>query len=386
MRKAVTKSECARKARKGDSYLLEVEDDSTTGHVGYEVSLKDKDKAGYEPIIADIGVKKGVIITGKILDAVTKKSLPGIARAAPLSDNPFVNKYPSSKSLFHHAYTGVAADGTFRLVSLPGPVVVMGGPDSSRWQEGQFRYKPAAPDPKYPRYFIMAEGPLGKTPMGHFWGGDLFLLDDNYCRVLVLKPDVAVVTHDIIVEPATALLVRIQDADGRPLAGTRVTGIGPLDFYQPVQVNTDTCSAFHLKSGKPRLMVFFEPTKNLVGTLRLKGEEKEPATVKLGQPGKLKGRLLDEGGRPMARVVVDLLFPDRTAAEIHGEIYRATVVETDADGRFEFNSVIPDLKFSLWWTQGKRRFEPVTKIERLSVEAGAVLDFGDIKLKLRAEE
>ena len=70
---------------------------------------------------------------------------------------------------------------------------------------------------------------------------------------------------------------------------------------------------------------FFEPTKNLVGTLTLKGDEKEPVTAKLGQPGKVTGRLRDEDGKPLAKVVVDLYFGDLAASEIHKEIHRATL-------------------------------------------------------------
>lgn len=179
--------------------------------------------------------------------------------------------------------------------------------------------------------------------------------------------------------------VSIQDSDGRPLADTWVTGIGPLDFYQPVRVNTDSCFAFHLEPGKPRLMVFYELTKKLVGTLRLKGDEKEPVTVRLGQCGTIKGRLLDEDGKPLAKVVVDLYFLDRPASEIHKEIHRANLVETDADGRFQIENVIPGPKFSLWFKQGVRFFEPLVQLDDSSVQAGAALNVGEIKLKPKAE-
>ena len=68
-------------------------------------------------------------------------------------------------------------------------------------------------------------------------------------------------------------------------------------------------------------MVFYEPAKQLVGTLKLQGDEKEPVTVRLGPPGKLKGRFLDEDGKPLAKVLVDLDFRDQTAREMHDRIY-----------------------------------------------------------------
>ena len=207
-----------RGARKAKSYWLVVPDDTATGHVGSQIRVEDK--PGYEPIVADIGVKKGVIITGRVIDAATKKSLPGVAFAGVLSDNPFVKKYPELSG-FLWTSTRETGDGTFRLVTLPGPVVLMGGPDSSQLLEGQLKYKPAARDPKFPRYFISDEGPAYFMTV---FGPES--LQGNYCKVLVLQPDVAVVTHDITVEPATALPVKIQDAAGRPLAapGSRESG------------------------------------------------------------------------------------------------------------------------------------------------------------------
>ena len=58
-------------------------------------------------------------------------------------------------------------------------------------------------------------------------------------------------------------------------------------------------------------------------------------------------------------------------------------METDAEGKFLLDKVIPGPKFSLWFTHGQRRLEPVTKMEPRSVAAGAVLDFGESKLKPR---
>jgi hypothetical protein len=95
---------------------------------------------------------------------------------------------------------------------------------------------------------------------------------------------------------------------------------------------------------------------------------------------------LDAAGKPLAKVVVDLhFFLDRNAAQIHKEVHRANFVETDADGRFQFDNVIPGPKFMLWLAQGKRQLEEVIEIGPRSVAAGAVLDIGEVKLKPKTE-
>ena len=99
---------------------------------------------------------KGVVITGKMLDGTTGKPVPGHAMLGVLSDNPFVKAFPrfNNSAWMHHDNT--AADGTFRVVTIPGPVLLMGCPDPNRLpggENGRWLYKPPIPDPGYPQYF-----------------------------------------------------------------------------------------------------------------------------------------------------------------------------------------------------------------------------------------
>jgi RNA polymerase sigma factor (sigma-70 family) len=186
-----------RGAHKARSYALEVEDDLEAAYVG--AYARAADTAGYEPVTIDVKVKKGVIITGKVINAATKKALPGVASVAVLSDNPFVKDYPelTSRGLYPQA-TG--EDGTFRLMTIPGPVLLMGGPDYRRLPDGLAAngFLPAVPDPKYPQYFDKRFN--GRAYFGV--GGTVGFVQGNFCKVLELKPDAGVVTQDILVEPA----------------------------------------------------------------------------------------------------------------------------------------------------------------------------------------
>jgi hypothetical protein len=121
-----------------------------------------------------------------------------------------------------------------------------------------------------------------------------------------------------------------------------------------------------------------------VGTRMLKADEKEPAVVKLGPPGALKGRLLDTDGKPLAGVIVDLLYPDRAAQSTHEEIYDAKQIVTDANGAFTVDTVIPELRFELAFPVSKRReFEPAVRSAKapFQVKPGECRDVGAITLK-----
>src|SRR6202011_2684662 len=111
--------------------------------------------------------------------------------------------------------------------------------------------------------------------------------------------------------------------------------------------------AYHLESGVPRLMVFHDPAKKLFAILRLKGDEKKPVVVKLTPGGTVKGRLVGPDGKPVAGVAVVLYHHERAAYEIHGLVHRAKPIQTDANGKFVVNEVVPAAMFWLHYSRAK---------------------------------
>jgi hypothetical protein len=333
-------------------------------------------------VTADVGVKKGQVITGRVLDGSSRKPLPGFAMVGVLSDNPFLKDFPTfdSSASFRMAETG--KDGVFRIVTIPGPVLLMGGPDARKLPGGEvarLRYKPVVPDPKYPQYFD--DGP-GLTAY-HCPGNAFSPLQGNFCKVLEIKPGTEVVSQDIVVEPASALPVKMEDADGMRLTNVWVAGMSSEDWHGPIRV--DTCEVYNLQPGKARFVVFYEPMKKLVGSLSLKGDEKDPAIVKLGPAGVVTGRVAGEDGKPLAGVAVSLYHRERTATEIHNQVHRAKGVETDADGKFQIDEVIPGARFALSFGQGKGVYDAVTKPGDRVVKPGEAIDAGEIILKPKSQ-
>jgi RNA polymerase sigma factor (sigma-70 family) len=371
-----------RGARKREAYMVEVASDPAGGYMACQAHAKDT--PGYDPITIDIGVKKGVIIKGRVIDASTNKPLPGFAMTGIPADNPFVKDYPEFySSAWRNNGKLTGEDGSFRLVTIPGPVLLMGGLDSQRMARGEiFKYKRAVPDSQFPQYFTDSWG----SPHYNAAGGDFRALEGNFCKMLQIKPGTEIVEQNIVVELAAALPVKTQDANGLPLAGTLATGISSAEWDIPAWIENDSCAAYELEPGKARLMVFYAPAKKLAGTLALKGDEKGAAVVKLGPAGAVKGRLVGEDGNALVGVVVNIYFRERQAEEMHLHIHRAKLVETDADGKFQIDEVIPGLKLKWQFKRGTRTFEPLMKVDGRSVQAGAVLDVGEVELKLQTKE
>jgi RNA polymerase sigma factor (sigma-70 family) len=366
-------------ARKAKAYMVEVKSDPAAGYLPRQARAADT--PGYAPVTIDLRVARGVIVTGRVIDKTTGQSVPGFAMAAVLSDNPFVKNYPEFNSSAWIRLGGETDGGSFRVVTIPGPVLLMGGPDPRRlpggWLE-YLKYRPPLPDPKYPHYFSKE----GDGTAYFTVGGGISPIQGNFCKVLEIKPGTPVVKEDVVLESLRPTPVKIQDVEGRPLSGAWVTGISPRDWASPVQVDKDSCPAYGVEAGKPRLMAFYHPGKKLFGTLTLKGE-KGPAVVRLGPGGAVKGRLLDANGKPLRDVVVEAYYMARVASEIHDVAHRANRVVTDAGGAFRIDELIPGLEFKLFYQRGKPTFDGTNTVldKTLRVSPAAPLDLGDVKLK-----
>ncbi|HEY7312755.1 MAG TPA: carboxypeptidase-like regulatory domain-containing protein [Gemmataceae bacterium] len=370
--------------------MLEVMADAVAGYMPCQIRVADT--PGYQAIAADIRIKKGVIVTGKVIDKQTGKAIPGWVRVGILHDNPFVKDYPAFGSSAWVYAPRTDDDGTFRVVTVPGPVLLMGGPDQQRLADTQashLKYKPVRPDQDYPHYFSKKgqRNSLGAPYVYYGRDGGITPVSGNFCKVLETKAGVAVVKQDVFLEAGSALPIRIRDAEDRPVAKTWVAGRSPMEGW-PITCAADACAVYNLEPGEPRLMVFFEPTRKLAGTWTLKGDEKQPVVVKLGPPGAIEGRLLDANGKPLAEVAVDVEYQDREARDIHAVVHKAKQIVTDADGAFTLDELIPALKFELSFRCGKHRFEPIVKPVkmRFEVKPGEKRDAGAIKLQRVAKK
>lgn len=370
------------------AYRLVSESDPIRGYLASQVRLANN-AAGYSPLTADLRLKKGVIVSGKAIDRATGKFVPGGAKVCILADNPFAKDYQrfgfSDSAEDHYKYRAdTDAHGVFRVVTIPGPVVVMGRSGESR-TTGNFlddlKYTLPIPDPKYPQYF--SKSPDGVWTYYNRFGGGQGGVDGNFCKVLDIEPGLAVVHQDIVLERASALEVKIQDAGGRPVSGVWAADFASTPFTEPLWVEGPCCPVYSLEVRKPRRLVFYEPKQKLVGSLALKGDETAPLVVRLRSTGAIEGRLLDGDGKPLAGVVVDASYPHYAAQQIHQMLHEAKQAVTDATGAFALDDLIPELKFELSFRLGKRRFERETRPAdpAIQLKPGECRDIGTLKLK-----
>jgi hypothetical protein len=261
----------------------------------------------------------------------------------------------------------------------------MGGPDGRRFPEGgdpRYRYKQPAADPKYPQYF--PNYPVGDACSAY--GATGMMIQGNWCKVLDIKPGTAVVEQDVLLEPASTFAVLLRDPAGKPLTGVVAAGTTAREWFSAVPCETDTCTVYELESARPRLLVFYEPTRKLAAALTLRGDERPPVTVTLRPAGAVKGRLVGGSGEPLAGVTVDLRYKDRPAEEAGKGASPPRQVVTGPDGTFAVDPVLPGLPFELALTRETKRFPLTPKaVAALTVVSGETKDFGDLIAKPRGD-
>jgi RNA polymerase sigma factor (sigma-70 family) len=367
------------------SYQLQVPADPATGYLPSQVSADGT--PGSEPVPADLKVKKGVIVTGQVIDQATGKPVPSWAIAAVLKGNPFAKAYQGLTTPVPAPYVArgeTGADGTFRLVSVPGPVLLMVG--LGRQGQGPepleaLKFKAAVPDPRHPEYFpAVNKFGLQYHGLDGYGGG----VEGNACKVLELKAGAPLVKQDLVLERTSAATVQIGDADGQPLRGVWVAGLSPRSADRAFRMEPASCPVYDLEPGKTQLLAFCQPDRKLVATLTLQGDEKGPLGVKLGPAGAVKGRLLDEAGKPLAGIEVAVHYHDEEAAGIEWAVHADKPPVSDGTGAFRLEELIPGLKFDLLFRQRGQRLTPANKADQtvLQVKAGACLDVGASKLKV----
>jgi RNA polymerase sigma factor (sigma-70 family) len=346
--------------------------------------VRPADDGGLGPLQCDIELARGVVVTGRLIDRATGKGVKGGIRYAPLADNKYFGKKPGYDSYRYERFThDVDAQGRFRLVVLPGTGVLMAQayPDGPKINGVLIKpYKQAEFDAADRERVKVVEN--GHHRHYQAAGNSLeFLSSENAAKVLDLAEGAPPTTCDLFVERGTTLKVRVQDPDGKSLPGVIVSGM-TASYPTTFTLEGAECTAYALDPKRPRELMFLHPTRKLAGTLKLRGDEKEPATVKLVPTGALKGRVLDQEGQPVAGAEVRFSYE----GEVGDELFRhlkppREPARTDADGRFRLEGLIPDAKFGLGISKGKTFLVGEPRIGLREVKSSATLDLGDVRTK-----
>jgi RNA polymerase sigma factor (sigma-70 family) len=339
-------------------YQVFVSPPEGSAYLGRIVHAADTD--GFAKVPLDIDVVKGAVVVGRVVDRQTGRGVEGGIRFVPLPDNKFVGSKPGfDVDPSDQMMRPTDKDGRFRLTTIPGKAFVLVqayGGEKLR-EESLCPYRPA-----------VLEG-----------GSENFR---NVNAVKVIDAEEGGETQvELFVDRGATARIAVQDADGKPLAGTWAGGLTahwPITYKLP----EPTATVYALDPKKPRTMAFLHVEKKLGGTAVVRGDEKEPVVVKLAPLGQVAGRLLDTDGNALDGVEVSINPPEEAGSELYRFAKGSDKpVRTDKDGRFRVEGVVPGLKFWLGLRQDQIVIVGDPRFGLKQVKPGEKLDLGDIRVK-----
>jgi RNA polymerase sigma factor (sigma-70 family) len=350
-------------------------DNSPYLEAGYLV----KDIEGVGPITFDVGLVRGVVINGRVTERATGKPVRGAGiHYNPLAGNPSFDKTPGS-DIHRFASIGYSADadGRFRLVALPGPGLISAQAET-RGDHRNSPYTQVRLDPAdRPRADVSRLDAMGVT----------FLTADGHIESLefqsaykVIDPPAGSDTLNLELQFDTGRSVSgtVVDPEGKPLAGCTVYGLrATWDRLETLKEAAFTAIA--LDPELPRTAAFLHKGRKLAGVIKLTGAETTAPTAKLQPCGAVTGRVRDEEGRPVNGAKVMLYYRDRKVSAIAS--IRPTggiALDTDRDGRFRIELVVPGQEFGISFQQKGRFLDTGNKYNKLTITPGEAKDLGDI--------
>jgi beta-lactamase regulating signal transducer with metallopeptidase domain len=325
------------------------------------------DPVGLGPIRMEIELHRGIWITGRVTDGATGAPVPTVRMLyIPFLTNEYAQRTPEFPP--HGFVDGDArqtrfqskADGTYRIVGLPGRAIVgaesilksyrhgvgyaaISGPKDEK-RDFDTYYVPMKPGPKWP----------------------------NMMKEINPPADTGPVTLDFALDPGQSMRIHVRGPDGKPITGLDVHGISSRDPVEKTDVSELTVT--NLGPDEERPILFRHVEKRIGRVVRIGPKELAAGeiTVKLQPEVYVVGRLLDEDGEPLSGAKIEASGVPFAFAT------RLDAVGADADGRFRA-VLIPGCRYSLQ-AQTNRREMSFLWIERdLTVEPGATKDLGTLK-------
>jgi hypothetical protein len=309
------------------------------------------------PLIFDITLQRGIVVRGKVTDKATGQPVPGIVSAYTLADNPHVREFPGyTESQPPQVY--VNDDGRYEIVALPGRGVIACASDVNRYRLDEANQTCYATLPRMICGF-----------------------DFHVSAPVDLAPRSETATLDLRVDPGLTVRIAAVDPEGRPIVGTKASGLSPsagLEFEQ----DSPSFEVRALGPSEHRRVTIRHEGRKLVGSVYLGGDSAGPVTVQLLPWGAITGRIVNEAGEPRGDLLLTSLGslgPQAKADE--GRLPGSDgspAIPLGRDGWFRIEGLVPGLKYGAYAAKGSARLGEVFR--NVAVAPSEVKVLGDLKI------
>jgi RNA polymerase sigma factor (sigma-70 family) len=313
--------------------------------------------AGQEPIHVDMELARGITVSGRLIDRATGEGVRGFVQFSP--GGSFEQDSLSSN------WTESRTDdsGSFQLKVLRGKGVLWGQASPMQCGVGEkwvVQYRRARIDPVDRRVRLA-----------------------NFYETLDVPEGVRSLTRDCYLDRGKTVSVQVQDPDGEPLSGTMVVNLAEFG-NNAVTFAEAECPVYALAPTTPRLVLFYHAARDLISSLTLRGDEKEPLVARLVPAGAVIGRVLDRDGQSLADADIYPRFQERGFDELYWKAQNQERFRTDKEGRFRLRGIPPNAKLAtLEFQKAREQFVAEPWKKPACVAPGETLDLGDVHAKLR---
>jgi RNA polymerase sigma factor (sigma-70 family) len=311
-------------------------------------------------------LKRGILQTGKVVDADTGKPLAGaqIYYVPQLWDNPLYKGAPEDFWGRYHGIADTDSDGTFAVAVLPGT--------------GHLRIR------KYPYHDHVKYGiTFGRLTRGKDEGEYWF--DHDWVK-LDIKPDVKPAGVVAKIQRGVCLPGQLTGPDGKPVAKVSVLVLSISDGRHrevPVAIDEGGPGRFELRCGDPAVtyrLLFFDSKTQSGAVAEIVGKQPpgKMLTVALKPYGSAVARFVDAQSKGIEKYQPQLWIQESIKGvdgkpktiRVPAPLEKQAPV-TDAEGRCRFTNLVPGITYVISDGDGTRTFV---------VESGKTLDLGTLKI------
>jgi hypothetical protein len=182
------------------------------------------------------------------------------------------------------------------------------------------------------------------------------------------------VRRDVTLDPGWAFTGTVLGPDGKPLAGAHAFGLSERHpTWDFAKMNSADFTVRGFNPRRPRAMIFLYPEKGLVGVAQPPKGPGGSVTVQLGPGAAVTGRVVDAQGKPRAGAPLEVSFRGKGPGAAWGR-YPHPRLETDREGRFRVEALLPSYEYRLSDGQGELPLGA-------GLRAGQTKDLGDVRVK-----
>jgi RNA polymerase sigma factor (sigma-70 family) len=305
--------------------------------------LEIPDTPGLDPVTFDIGLKRGVVIEGRVTDKETGAPLKAFVEYNAFRDNPHLAEAPGFDRSHVWSQYHTEPDGTFHVVGLPGrglvSAVFRGTSDqylSGIGRDEDLRVVPNAMQSQF-----------------------------NAISALDLPKGATSVHRDLALERGIDRTIRVVDAEGRPVAGARIQGHHRVSNWSQPQAKAEF-RVEAMRRGEMRRVHALLEERQLAGWVEVRADGQGTVELKLLPWATAVGRLVDGDGEPRAHI------------DLHARPGYDHPFQTDSHGRFHMEGLVPGLPMEVWVSpMGGFLSGKIAKGQVLA--AGEIKDLGDVK-------